>query len=382
MRLKALAVVLVCVTGLILGKNPRSFAQEVDATEAIQHYRESLPSNNDSVSFRSERVEQRLSTSGTTTKVDHWKIDFANRRMWVKSEDQVSSSGETAADTGRAPGGYAERILSSSRMEQISAGKDGKAERFTSRLQVPEDYWSSSSFFFYLSIPLGYIRVGKDYSEIPSLLDQQTTAKRVGDEVVLERLGADYQLTLNLDPSKGWSASQFKLTVNEKEGQRVVTYTVDRFDRSGDQWYPGSFHTETTTPAKQSELAPSIRIKNGVVVRDLTAKKPQVVSVPAGHAKAQVEITDFSTRHLSDDAFEFVSTIPERMPVGVQDALHMDYVWWQGRVVPEAEALMPLPEGISFAKQGTRWLFYGGLLLFAVALYAMRRQTATKSSPK
>ena len=122
---------------------------------------------------------------------------------------------------------------------------------------------------------------------------------------------------------------------------------------------------------------------NGITSVDRTDTEPPAeINLPSVTMNTEVAIRNVRLGELSEDPFEFQATIPQGLSVGVQDAMHIKYVWYDGHVVPAASAMPRLLGDERFIKGtgASRWLIYANIVLVLAFLgfFYFRRMSSAK----
>jgi hypothetical protein len=342
-----------------------------------------------SISFHSEFRDRNAAKSNVFANglSQKWKIDFEGRRLRMITQ-RVVENPKTGSDRARTSQ-YNESLITSGALQQISVNADGvTVHGFTSYLNSPKDYWKNHLGLLYLSYPFGYLQDGREYRHVPDLI-RRASRKVVSQRgescslVVLTCETEEYALSIQLDPSKGWMADrlEFERTVSPKGDIRpdYCLYAVDRSSDHGGVWLPDLYHCKVSEPAGRQKLPENIRIVDGkiIIVPKGSRVGTDAIERPKATLIAEVTLSDVDLSPLHDSDFQLQTNIPNGTRVSMQDALHLEFVWRDGKIVPvTAETLEALRNSRFVGGPGSRrfWLVTNVVLLVAlISCFVIRR---------
>ena len=377
-----------CVLLLSLCSCSLCCSQEpVTAEHAFESYEEYLRSIR-SISFRSGFQDRNAEKSDVFTNAlsEDWRIDFEGRRM-RRTTRAVIDNPVTESDKRRVST-YFEALLTPRVQYGISAHVDTKtAHAVTSYLEIPKDYWQTQTGFGYLSYPFGYLKDGREYRYIPDMI-REASKRAVHEEgessalVVLASETEEYELSIGLDPSKGWFAERIEFTrttpAEDAARPEYCLYTVEHSSNHGGVWLPDLYHCRISRRAGKHKLSGGVRVVDGafVVVTGDAEIGTDTVDKSKSTLIAEVTLSDIDLGPLSDSDFQLQTTIPNGTEVSMQDAHHLDFVWRDGEVVALAEeSLEALRDSKNLGGPGSPrfWAVAVGVVFLAFVVYLVIR---------
>ncbi len=337
------------------------------------------------ISFSSrfqDRVEEK-SAHFTNEVSQTWKLDFAGKRLWRTSDSRVIGD-PSASPSPRSPM-YSETLLAPDKLYEVAVDRKSKvAQSFTGFIKIPDDYWSTRTGFGYLSYPFGYIQDGRDYKYIPDMIRENAALERQGSVVVLSCKLKTYDIRIHLNPEKEWMAERIDYTAGDVAHPHVSSYTVERSSQHQGVWFPELYHCKSARPAESQKLPPNFRMINGnLVIVDKGSKEGQdFIQKSESTLVSEVTLSNIHFNGLSDADFQLQATVPNGTAVHMQDALHLDYAWLDGQIVPRPNELLIAKSDAKFLG-GSRasWLIFANLavLFGALLVYTYRKMRKSRT---
>jgi len=189
--------------------------------------------------------------------------------------------------------------------------------------------------FFEFPFIFGYYAVEStnDIRYIPDLFQHSNVETEVigGKQlIVLRKSEGDLLLTLWIDPESSYAAKKIKVERQSGELQagRVIRREseIEDFSPTSGTYFPRKFYEERQNVGRTYEQ------KDGKPVEKLFITEGK---------RRYVEISDVRfDKPLGDDSFRLTSPIIDGTQVHIRDAPHIEYIWFDGKVVPKTDEIM------------------------------------------
>lgn len=272
----------------------------------------------------------------------HWVIDFEGERLWRKTlvRRGVTQEGSTLGGLRE----YHEASISRAAALEVTVDpKTNSAMSVTSYVSVPQDHWEKKNGLLYACYPFGRVYFNGELRFIPDLLNVGSArVVETGASLQISCREAGYHLMVEIDAEKG-AHKKVEFGQDVDAGQMSVVYEVSEFTRSEDVWYPAKFDCRISRPVQKHKLPPNIKVVDGratITTENRDQDDNGVVETPAVTLVAEAEMSNLKCGRNGDQDFVIRAEIPEGLAVSMQDALHLDFVWHDGNVVPKA-GIMP-----------------------------------------
>lgn len=310
-----------------------------------------------------------------------YRVDFEHQRFWCTTKQDPASGNNL----------YTESLVTAEKCYEASVDPaTDSVKHLSSSLEQPESYWTSRAGFHDLSGPVGYFLDGNRYGHrfLPVMLHGGSlSAQRSGASVLLTSKTDDYELSLKLQPSKGWMAERidYQRTDSDEDPTRPsqFSYVVEQSALQDGIWFPTVYRYDRAYPAGKQQLPPNMRKVNGglVVVQEGSKLGSRFIERKARSVISEVTLSEIKMNNVSDADFRLHASIANGVKVTMRDALHLDFVWFNGAPAPSADAMPGLlndPEFLGGHGSSRFWLLVvNGVLLSALAVIGVRRWLAS-----
>lgn len=298
-----------------------------------------------------------------------FRIDFEHQRFWCVTKQERAAGNKL----------YSESLVTAEKCYEASVDPaTDSVKGLSSSLERPELYWTTQAGFLALSCPVGYLLDGNRYRyrSLPELMHAGTlSVQQSGDSVLLTCKTDDYELSLKLQPSKGWMSERidYRRTDSEEDPTRPsrISCVVEQSTRQDGIWFPTVYRLDESYPAGKQQLPPNMRRVNGglVMVQEGSNLGSRFIERKAQSAMSEVSLSEIEVNSVSDADFRLHASVANGVKVYMRDAPHLDFVWLNGAPVPSADAMPALlndPEFLGGHGSSRFWLLVANGVLLSV----------------
>jgi hypothetical protein len=331
------------------------------------------------VKFTSSESSYTKSEPTDIQRLDYnWKIDFEGKRYWCE-EPWVT----VPADNG--DGVVYRRFSENSFLPKNSitvsvysrSDSDEVETEVSSFLKVAKEMWSKELRMLELSFPFGYFQDGFNIVYLPDMCRAGKTEILATEPYIeLRSKYRDLVITLTLDPQKNYSARKIVVDIIAQQPTSAIfsyryVYEVEKFIEVKGRWFPEKYiHQDFFTGGKLPNVQPGsgpVMLSNGQVITN-----PETYVVPSDVLVSECTLSNVDfPESMSDDDFRITTPIPDGSVVHMQDALHIQYVWRDGKIVPLVDDVLDQLRGHKFipgAREPRFWFLIVGVVLILIAI--------------
>ena len=200
---------------------------------------------------------------------------------------------------------------------------------------APADCWENRNGLGHAGFPCSFFWNGDRSRPLLEWLDHPSV-RMDRTAVVLSTKSSQFELSLWLDPAKGWMPERLEYTrlapaAGPAQYARC-SYTVTKASLHDGVWWPDSYRCQATIAGGKYH-APHIDVANGVETYNPNSPG-SIQTVAGGTELAEISISEIKINSLGPDEIHFQASVPNGTRVSMQDAMHLHYVWMDGKIVP------------------------------------------------
>ena len=331
-------------------------------------------SNVNTTSFTSITTWREIGKDDAHSFLKKAKIDFRGRKIYQGdsvTENEMSS--------------YEESIFYPGYYVYVSSFTNaaGKEIGIIGYKDVCAELWEKTLGLHSLTLPFGYLSDGQRIISISELIVNSNNYEVNSlDDNCIEISGSSQGFTflVSLDVQKGYVPRKifFKRVGLPKgiENYVSIDYFVDHFIEKNGVWFPRNFTCVTEYPG--GTLPAVLPVGANVDSPEMEKMISETTTrIPKRTIEEKVEFSnvEFPSSFAEKD-FKLHTSIPNGTPAYMQDALHIEHIWYDGKIVPKTnEVMLAIARGNHKFMPGPNeprfWLMAIGIILIVVALGKM-----------